>query len=167
VKRCCCSNQTEVTIHHSCPSCGQEGQPVKRITVQSILKPEKHKHLEEGNFWVCKNPDCPVLYYSSSGQTYLVKDARVRVGFKVKEDPMPVCYCHGVTKKDILNNWEKVHSFSELLNLLGITGECQCETKNPKGRCCIDDIRKIVLEELDVNNPREIKNSCCSTDCCG
>jgi bacterioferritin-associated ferredoxin len=161
----CCSNQTERSQYKPCPSCGQKGQPVKKITVQSILKPGKCKQLEENDFWVCENPDCSVLYYSSSGQTYLVEDARVRVGFKVKEDPIPVCYCHGVTKKDILANWEKTRSFSELLNILGITGECQCEIKNPKGRCCVDDIRKIVLEELDAN-PRQIQASCCSTNCC-
>ncbi|MGQ9623170.1 MAG: putative iron-sulfur cluster-binding metallochaperone [Candidatus Caldatribacteriaceae bacterium] len=163
---CCCSGEGVHERQIPCPFCHCEGERVPFVTVWSLLKEEQKVGLRRKDFRVCTNPECKVVYYSEDGEVYTTEDIRVRVGFKVKEDPIPVCYCHGVTRKDIVNTWRsgRVLHFGELLEVLGIGGECLCEVKNPKGRCCVEDTKRILSEEFGVE--QTFQASCCGPGCC-
>lgn len=75
-----------------------------------------------------------------------------RVGLKEKEDPIPVCYCFGWSREKILNQIKEegkskaVEEISAKLRL----GECACEIKNPSGRCCLKEVKRVVEEGLKI-----------------
>ena len=52
-------------------------------------------------FGFCDAPHCDVVYVGTDG-TLIRKDRlRTRVGVKETEDPIPVCYCFGLTADQI------------------------------------------------------------------
>ena len=57
-----------------------------------------------------------------------------------------VCYCFKHTKKDIEQDYIK-NSRSTIMAKIAAekkAGECDCTTKNPKGRWCLADVRQVV-----------------------
>jgi len=56
----------------------------------------------QGNYSFCSERDCLIVYFEDKGsQQFTVDDLRIRVGLKVKDDPIPVCYCFGFDEKHI------------------------------------------------------------------
>ena len=57
-----------------------------------------------------------------------------------------VCYCFKYTLSDIQSDVKK-HGKSTIEERIASekkAGGCQCETKNPKGRWCLGEVRKVV-----------------------
>ena len=79
-----------------CGSCKSEGRPVSRKTVLLMLKPELLERAMRGSYSFCSARDCSTVYFEDeSGEQFTVNDLRIRVGLKVNDDPIPVCYCFG------------------------------------------------------------------------
>lgn len=63
----------------------------------------------------------------------------------------PICYCFGYTRKDIKKDFivngrslimEKIMAEKKM-------GTCECATKNPSGKWCLADVRRVVNEVKD------------------
>jgi hypothetical protein len=101
-------------------------------------------------YYFCAAPDCPVVYFPVEPQapTFQQKDLLVRVGVKERQDPIPVCYCFGVTRRDIANEIRETgkSTIAERIKAEVKTGNCACEVKNPSGKCCLGDVARVVLD---------------------
>lgn len=128
--------------HLRCRQCGYEGQPVGRITVQALLKPEARGEVNGSQYVFCETPTCPVVYYAADGTRLRKEQVRVRVGLKETEDPVPVCYCFGVTERMIHEEVRRTgqSSASARIRAEVKAGNCRCEVENPSGRCCLGDV---------------------------
>ncbi len=57
-----------------------------------------------------------------------------------------ICYCFHYTTQNIIDDYQK-HGESSIEKDVRQKVRyklCSCETKNPKGSCCLGDIRKVI-----------------------
>lgn len=107
-------------------------------------KVEAHK-LSTQEYRLCRNRDCPVVYYS--GEIQIEKsELRVPVNFKEAKYEGPVCYCFNHTIASIRAEIQaKGHSTAQAMITQQIkAGRCACEVKNPAGTCCLGDVIRAV-----------------------
>lgn len=128
-----------------CHHCGREGKPVARITIQALLKPEAQGEVNRSQYGFCETPNCPVVYYSADGTQFRKDQLRVRVGIKETEDPIPLCYCFGVTECMIHEEVRRTgrSSASARIRAEVKAGTCRCEVENPSGRCCLGEVIRV------------------------
>jgi len=146
----CCSVNGKPTAAPSvmaCPVNEARSKKADLLTVRSLVR-----HLPLGMpsapYYFCEAPDCDVVYFSSNPQAPIFRRAEllVRVGAKEREDPIPVCYCFGFTRKDIQDEIAETGSstVADRITAEVQAGNCACEVKNPSGKCCLGDIARAV-----------------------
>ena len=131
-----------------CPVCKNKAKEVSAITVKFLVKDEYLKELSSvKDFFYCQTSDCEVIYFKLNEiikQEHLIKE----VGLKEWANPKTVCYCFNWTKEKISDEVNKlgktnaIGDISEKMNSIG----CDCEHKNPSGKCCLKDVKKIIKE---------------------
>ena len=141
----CCKRPAEPTKPGDrvlCPHCDREGQPVDRTTIDALLKPESLSQVNGSEYAFCETPHCPVVYYAADGTQLTKEHVRVRVGLKETEDPVPVCYCFGVTERMIREETRRTErsSASARIRAEVKARNCRCEVENPSGRCCLGEV---------------------------
>ncbi len=144
----CCQALAEPQRHRSrllCRQCGSEGQPVDRTTIEALLKPESLSEVNGSQYMFCETPNCPVVYYAADGMQFKKEHVRVRVGLKETEDPVPVCYCFGVTERMIDEEVQQTGRSSASIRIRAEVkaGHCRCEVENPSGQCCLGDAIRV------------------------
>ena len=89
-----------------------------------------------------------VVYFAEDGTTLRRSDLVVRVGEKEPDPPRTVCYCFGHTRESIRDEVVQTGDSGvvEAVTAKVRAKECSCETMNPKGTCCLADLRKAVEE---------------------
>ncbi len=128
-----------------CSSCNGQGRPVSRKTVLLMLKPGLLERAMQGSYSFCSERDCSVVYFEDKGsQQFTVDDLRIRVGLKVNDDPIPLCYCFGFNENHIRDEFDRTGSISivEKVSRLIREGLCACEARNPSGVCCLGELNK-------------------------
>ena len=80
---CCAPN---AKTKSRCTVCGQEGQPVEKLTLKHQVNPEHLDTVERGRFNFCRTPTCNVAYFNGDGVVLRKPDVRVRVGLKETEE---------------------------------------------------------------------------------
>ena len=131
-----------------CPVCKNKAKEVSAITVKFLVKDDYLKELSSvKDFFYCQTSDCEVIYFKLNEiikQEHLIKE----VGLKEWANPKTVCYCFNWTKEKISDEVNKlgktnaIGDISEKMNSIG----CDCEHKNPSGKCCLKDVKKIIKE---------------------
>jgi hypothetical protein len=143
----CCQTPAEPQKQKTrrlCHQCGREGKPVDRITIEALLKPEVRNELNGSPYRFCETPNCPVVYYTGEGSQFRKEQIRVRVGLKETEDPIPLCYCFGVTERMIREEIERAGRSMAATRIRAEVkaGTCRCEVEKPSGRCCLGEVRQ-------------------------
>ncbi len=125
-----------------CPSCHRPGKPVARKTVEALVQPELRDGLKGKAYCFCETPTCPLVYYSDDGARVLKQQLRVRVGLKETDDPIPLCYCYGITERMIRDEIKQIgrSMASARIRAEVRAGNCRCEVENPSGRCCLGEV---------------------------
>ncbi len=125
-----------------CPYDHRQGKPVKLITLKGLLLPTALEQLNsQTSYRFCDSSTCPVVYFSTEGQTFTTQDLKVPVFQKNEEDTVPVCYCFGWTRQRIqeaLSDSEQ--SVTDAIAAHVKAGRCGCEVNNPQGSCCLSNI---------------------------
>jgi len=147
VEDCCATKNSPLTVDTeiNCPQCGHKGKGMKIITIKSLLLPEALATLEaDGNYRMCLNQECQVVYFNDKGGIYRTQDLKVLV-FPKSDDPnCPVCYCFGWTRRKLKTDHDQagqstaVNEISEHIK----AGRCGCEVNNPEGSCCLGNVKK-------------------------
>ena len=137
-----------------CPRCGSRSKKVDELTVKSLVR-RLPFDMEKIRFYFCASPNCDVVYFgpSPAAPTFYRQDLLVRVGVKEQQDPIPVCYCFGISRKDIRDEIERTGK-STVASRIGAevrAGNCACEVKNPSGKCCLGEVTRTVQEALRVS----------------
>ncbi len=131
----------------SCPECRSGSKQVDTLTVKSLVR-QLPLGMVPAQYYFCEAPACDVVYFSSNPQapTFHRADLLVRVGLKEKHDPVPVCYCFGVARRDIADEIQRTgkSTIAERIQAEVRAGNCACEVKNPSGKCCLGDVIRTV-----------------------
>ena len=118
------------------------------MTLRSLLVAEAAVRVDEqAQHWFCKTADCDVVYFrGDTGERFVTADLRVPVFEKSADPTCPVCYCFD-------------HSVAEITSEVARTGrsaipdeiaeKCRrgldrCEETNPRGSCCLGNVRAVV-----------------------
>jgi hypothetical protein len=102
--------------------------------------------MPQTQYYFCGAPGCDIVYFPShrDAPTFGRSDLSVRVGAKETEDPIPVCYCFGFSRKDIQDEVAETGRTTATNRITAEVkaGNCACEVKNPSGKCCLGDIAR-------------------------
>lgn len=153
MQSCCTLPETQrAPAVRVCPSCGQRAKRVERITLEHLLRLDSVSRIGNAQYYFCEMTTCPVVYfpYDAGGAVFHKPDLRVRVGLKETEDPVPVCYCFDLSRKEIWDEIEKTGGSTAVSRVKAVVqaGNCACEVKSPSGKCCLGDATRVVQERL-------------------
>ncbi|MEG3639975.1 putative iron-sulfur cluster-binding metallochaperone [Magnetococcus sp. PR-3] len=134
-----------------CPTCKNLGSVVKPLTPKHTLKAEFRSHVNEhGHYHFCESPSCPVVYYDALSESVFTQDQLInRVTIKDDHPKTPLCYCFKVLKEDALKELAQqgttdvIAMIQERMKKHG----CQCEKLNPRGGCCLQDIKQWLAQQ--------------------
>jgi hypothetical protein len=135
----CCSLSTkaqEFPKKHKCPVDGKLYSSVPSTTIlHHINQPWEWDNKDLG-YYFCNDPDCEVVYFGEDDSVITKFSLRTEVGVKETHPNSLVCYCFGISKAD--SSSQKIKEF-----VIKNTKEkkCACTTRNPSGRCCLNDFR--------------------------
>ena len=142
----CCCPPPESQNRHACARCGGRTSAVEIATVKAILTSAALARLESDAFRFCPNPVCEAVYVSSAGKIFDVADVRVPVWQKLPAGDRTICYCFGEGEREIEDEVRQ-HGRSlafERVRSHVTERRCACEIRNPRGTCCLTDIRATV-----------------------
>lgn len=135
----------------ACPVNRARSKHVDILTVRSLVR-HLPLGMPETQYYFCEAPDCDLVYFPFDRQapSFQRSDLLVRVGIKESLDPIPVCYCFGFTRKDIVDEIavKGRSTVSERITAEVKAGNCACEVKNPSGKCCLGDVTRTVKDIL-------------------
>ena len=134
----CCSISNSPPPRAACPANGQFYPQVGlRTVLHHVTKPWQHE-LTSQAYYFCDDPDCNVVYFGDDHQLFRHDDLRLTVGQKSRSPDKHICYCFDIRMTDLQvgDNHEKLKAF-----VIGQTRDstCDCEIRNPAGRCCLKD----------------------------
>lgn len=137
----CCSKACSTSVsnnRHLCPVNGKEYKEVSEKTILHHIKEPWHWKSKDQRYYFCDDPSCNVVYFGQDDSVIEKSDVRTRVGIKEKSGDALVCYCFGVTIAGAATQSE-TRTF-----VIEKTKEhfCECETRNPSGKCCLKDFPK-------------------------
>ena len=149
-----------------CPEANSPGRPVKAATVEHMVPPDQSSDVAGHDWFFCDSPTCDVVYFSPDGAVLRRADLTVRVGVKEIAPPHLVCYCFDHSVESIRNEVERTGESTVVASVTDKVraGECSCETLNPKGVCCLGDLRAAVKDVLGGGTQDE--GASCTTSCC-
>lgn len=152
----CCAVNSAATVPPdvlSCPVCRSRSKKVHIRTVKSLVR-RLPFGMVRTQYYFCESSGCEVAYFpqNPTEPTFRRTDLLARVGLKEESDPIPVCYCFGVTRKDI---WEEIRQTGEStvpdrIKAEVKAGNCACEVKNPSGKCCLGHVTRAVKDGLST-----------------
>lgn len=156
----CCSVNERCSVNEkpaaapavaSCPECRSRSKQVESLAVKSLVR---HLPFEmpPAQYYFCEAVDCDVVYFPSNPEAPIFRrgDLLVPVGVKEGDDAGLVCYCFGITRKDIRDEIQQTgkSTVAERIKAEVQAGNCACEVKNPSGKCCLGNITRTAHEAL-------------------
>ena len=143
-----------------CGACNSRGTRVSRKTILLMLKPHMLERAAGGSYSFCPQPTCSIVYFEDDGdEQFTVDELRLRVGLKVKDDPIPLCYCFGFDEKDLRDEIKRMGDtiIPSVVSRLIREGLCSCESRNPAGACCLGELntaaKRLKLENAMTSRP--------------
>lgn len=145
---CCSVPQVEkISTDTKCPTCDQEGKQVELLTIRSMTRRDFPHYGELTKGFLCLNPDDSTVYYFSNlGFTISQSDVVTDIGFKTNSNTKTICYCFRHTKQEIIDDYLINNESNIEMDVRKKVKEklCTCEVSNPKGKCCLGDIRTVI-----------------------
>ncbi len=149
----CCSvgDSSKGPAVMACPVNGARSKQVDMLTVKSLVR-QLPLGMPNTQYYFCDASDCEVVYFALDAEAprFRREDLVVRVGAKETEDPIPVCYCFGLTRKDIEKEIAEIgrSTVGDRIKTEVQAGKCACEVKNPSGKCCLGNIARVAQDCL-------------------
>ncbi len=138
----CCSVAAAENAVSLCPASGFAGKPVDWTTVAALAR---GRVPPQQTFRLCRDAECEVVYYGSTGTLLTVDDLTVQPGFKNCSDGL-VCYCFLHRRADIARQLGETGK-SDIFDSIKVEvrgGNCACEVRNPSGKCCLGELQEAI-----------------------
>tara|TARA_R110002096_G_scaffold342549_5_gene535559 strand:- start:6152 stop:7198 length:1047 start_codon:yes stop_codon:yes gene_type:complete len=148
-----------------CPRCGQAGAKVGLVTLESLLNPEAKARLKPADWQLCTETDCEVIYFAESLPPFEKPDLTVRAGFKETEAPRPVCYCFDHSIEEIEDEVTRTGTSTVFDDIRArMKDGCWCETKSPRGACCLGAVNRAIraAQGRNAHGGEEPTGDCCA-----
>lgn len=113
--------------------------------MESLVRDELRATVDVREWMFCASPGCDVVYFAEQTRSYRLADLAVRVGLKERSGHRPICYCFGHSIESIAEEIARTGRSTASARIAQQIQEvgCRCKTTNPRGRCCMADIRGI------------------------
>lgn len=141
------ADQTANSADGSCPTCGEAGRLIDRLTVKSMLTPPALASLDVAQtFRFCAKPACDTVYYGDGAQVFRTSQVRVPVYQKDAGEQVNACYCFGWTRARIRAEMDTEGTSTAATSIAAHikAGRCACEVNNPQGACCLGNVNQTV-----------------------
>lgn len=128
-------------------------QEVKYITVKHFILNKVLSKVQEGDYRICLNEDCDVVYYNlEKNAVFKKEDIKIPIWFKKDANPKYICYCNQVTEQQIINAvlHEGARDIKDIIRLTGAMKNGKCEINNPLGKCCGPFIQDTIDKALNI-----------------
>ncbi len=145
----CCSvpNSDNFKNKHACPTCGEEGKGIPLITLRSLIRRDHPLYPSLKAGFLCPNEnDNTVYFFDGHDDRITTKDLVTPYHLKDQDRYNNVCYCFQHSQKEIIDDYLN-HGFSTIekdVHKKVNDGVCTCEVSNPKGKCCLGEIRHVI-----------------------
>ena len=136
----CCKLPTQMCPY---PVCGNTGRKVSALTLDNhITGPLREKTGNDATF--CLNPGCEVVYCVPGGKVVRRGETKLAVTIKDPGDDVYVCYCFEFKRGDIRKDLSEKGKtdIPDRIRKNIQDGKCACESKNPRGACCLADVAR-------------------------
>lgn len=143
MSKCCGSTDQKAKL--DCPDCTSVSASVAYQTVLHHLCHPYNLELPEGAYYFCGASECDVVYFDEAGHSFSTHKVRGIVGQKSLSVDRPICYCFAVSALQIQNEVKETGASISKKRIIGLTQAnlCDCENRNPSGKCCLADFKAI------------------------
>jgi len=138
--------------------CNGNTQQVKYITVKHFVKDDIINDLYEGDYHICLNKDCDVVYFNENKNIILKRQhIKMPIWYKKDANPKYICYCNKVTEDQIISAVlvDGAEDIKDIIRLTGAMKNGKCETNNPVGKCCSPIIKETIDKALKIKESRK------------
>lgn len=142
-----------------CPDCGKTATRVTAEPVRFYVSDPTRVTRE--TYYFCKTRGCDTVYFDRDDNRFLRGELTTRIGVKENQGPRLVCYCFGQTEEAIEADF-RIHRETSIPARIRaeIAAEtCECEFRNPAGRCCLGDVAQAVKRAESRFTQREEANA--------
>jgi hypothetical protein len=153
----CCETSDGVPRQAACPITATPGTPVQLQTVKAMLTDVSLQRLVPTTYYFCAEPSCDVVYFSRQGECYSKDDLRAPVWQKEPVGSRLLCYCFGESEKTIAAEIAATgtsHALDRVKEHVR-SGRCACDIRNPRGICCLSDLKAAIARFGDAAKPDE------------
>jgi hypothetical protein len=130
----------------TCPTCHRPSRVVALHTVRACVAISL-RELQSPAYRFCATPTCATVYATADGSVISVGQVREPVYAKAAAaDATPICYCFRFSVGDLRRN-DAAGRAAILAAIQEGTqqGHCACDLRNPAGRCCLGDVRRLLV----------------------
>ncbi|MCF6176877.1 MAG: hypothetical protein L3J71_14045 [Victivallaceae bacterium] len=151
-RRNSCCDEGKVNIANRCPGCDKDAVSIE--TVKAMVNFPLWDIKPDDDFFYDNDVDSEIVYFSTeSGMIIDEKNIRVKVFDKHQDDDdCYVCYCFKVKVGDLRSaTMEERQEIFERIKTASGRGQCSCKTSNPKGSCCVGDVKQLIKQFNDAD----------------
>ncbi len=125
-----------------CPLCGTKGHRVESDKMIHHVK--DISKMGDGNYSFCPCPECDVVYFLDE-ETFTTKMINKEIGLKDSSSQKgAICYCYNYPKSELFDD-----SIVDKINIRIENYGSRCDLRNPSGRCCLKDIKKMQKQKKE------------------
>lgn len=133
----------------ACPANGARSKRVPMQTVKALVR-RLPFGMPAAQYYFCEALDCDVVYFAADPSAPVFRRADLLVPVEPKQpgDDVPLCYCFGITRREIAAELAQTgnSTVAQRIQSEVRAGRCACEVKNPSGRCCLGRITLAVRQ---------------------
>lgn len=137
----CCTSSNNTHSKAACPVNGQLYPQIRRRTVLHQIRQPWQQALTAEHYYFCDDPNCDVVYFSNDQQIIVQSELRQPVGQKSTAADKPVCYCFDILLADLQTARDQI-ALKAFITEQTKNSACDCEIRNPSGKCCLKDFPK-------------------------
>lgn len=153
----CCDTSNRAPRQASCPVTGTTGTRVPLQTVKAILTDRSLRRLVPTTYYFCPEPTCDIVYFSRQGECHSKDDLRTTVWQKEPAGNRLLCYCFGENEQTIAAEIAGTGTSNALDRVKEHvrSGRCACDVRNPRGVCCLADLKAAIGRLKGAGNSRD------------
>jgi hypothetical protein len=114
------------------------------------MNPSALQKIQDQEYWFCNDEQCDVVYFGKDGTTFHTADLREPIWIKNRNRlDLAVCNCFGYSAAHVLNSIFTIsEKASEKIRDYIRRGLCECEIRNPSGKCCLGNVLHLEKESV-------------------